>query len=428
MRLGLTAVVLVATFVTTCWAEPVGVYLALTAAIASLAVVDLKATRSALADGGVRCVLAAFVIFSFAFVLGAKKPDDGMAFVDFLALPAIVPAYGLLLGRASSRNVISVAFLATVGCGVAFGVGFRDVELLRLPRASGGTSPIFFSDMAVLLGYFALLGMLVWKSPWRWVFGIGNALAVGAAVYGGTRGAIVAEISTLSVIVAFILVWWDRRWIIKVTTAVGIVVIATVFSFNLFDLSRTASILVTANEVVETAIGAKGHEGQTEGTDATQQAISDASTNIRLKFWAAGLQAFLQSPIYGHSWWNRFEAAIPFMPADVEGAISHDKTAHLHNDLINFAAAGGLMGVIAYLLLMVAPAVSVWFSPRGEHWPIRLLAAVGLSVAYLAMGLTDAMFVFEIPKSMYILCSAVVMAFFRDAPPAASRREGSVKT
>lgn len=360
-RLALTAVLLVATFVTTCWAEPVGVYLALTAAIVSLVVVDLKAIRSALADRGVRCALASFAIFSFTFVLSAKKPDDGLAFVDFLALPVIVPAYALLLGQASSRNVISVALLATLGCTVALGVGFRDVELLRMSRAAGGTSPIFFSDMAVLLGYFALLGMLVWKSPWRWIFCIGNAFAVGAALYGGTRGAILAEIAMLAVVIVFIVVWWDRRWTTKVTTAFGIVVIASIFSFALFDLSRTSSIFVTANEVVETAAGAKGDEVLTEGTVAGQEITGDASTNIRLKFWAAGLQAFLQSPIYGHSWWNRFEAAISFMPADIESSISHDKTAHLHNDLINFAAGGGLMGVFAYLLLMAAPAVSVWF-------------------------------------------------------------------
>jgi O-antigen ligase len=342
----------------------VGIYLALTAAIVSLVVVHPKANRTALADRGVICVLAAFAIFSLAFVLGAKKPDDGMAFVDFLALPVIVPAYALLLGRTPSRNMISVALLATLGCTVALAVGFRDVELLRMSRAAGGTSPIFFSDMAVLLGYFALLGMLVWKSTWRWIFGIGNAFAVGAALYGGTRGAIVAEITMLVVVIVFILVWWDRRWTTRATTAAGIVAIASMFSFALFDLSRTASIFVTANEVVETATGAKGDEVLAKGTVAGQEITGDASTNIRLKFWTAGLQAFLQSPIYGHSWWNRFEAAIPFMPADIESAISHDKTAHLHNDLISFAAGGGLMGVFAYLLLMAAPAVSVWFSPR----------------------------------------------------------------
>jgi len=398
-KLGLTAVLLIATYVTTCWAEPVGVYVALAAAIASVLLFDRQAFQASLRDKGVWCVLSAFVILSLAFVLGARKPDDGMAFVDFLALPVVVPAYALLVVRASSSNVRLVSFLATIGSIVALAVGFYDVSVRGMGRAAGGTSPIFFSDMAIVLGYFALLGMLTWKSRWRWVLALGNACAVGAALYGGTRGAIVAEIALLVVFCAFTLGWWDRPWRVRLTTVLGVVAITAVFSLAFFDMSRTASIFVTAREAVA------------EGS------VGDASTNIRFKFWAAGLQSFLESPVYGHSWWNRFEAAIPYMPSDIEREISRDKTAHLHNDIINFASGAGMMGVSAYLMLLAAPLVSAWFSPRNQRWQFRVFAASGLSVAYFMMGLTDTMFVFEIPKSMFVLCSAVIMAFFLDAPP-----------
>ncbi len=401
IRLSLIMLLLLTTYVTTCWAEPVGVYLALVAAILSIFVFNRQAVQAALQDRGVWFVLGAFVVLCLAFVLGAKKPDDGMAFVDFLALPVMVPAFALLAGRAAPRNVLLVSALATIGSLIALVVGFYDVQVRQLSRAAGGTSPIFFSDMAVVLGYFALLGMLVWKSRWRWILAIGNACAVGAALYGGTRGAIVAEIVVLGVFCAYTLVWWDRPWRTRLTTALGVIAITVLFSVSLFDMSRTVSIFLTAGQAVS------------EGT------VGDVSTNIRLKFWAAGLQSFLESPIYGHSWWNRFEAAIPYMPPDIESQLSHDKTAHLHNDIINFASGAGLMGVFAYLLLLAAPIVSVWFSPRNERWRFRLFAAVGFSAAYFVMGLTDTMFVFEIPKSMFVLCSAVIMAFFLDAPPTA---------
>jgi O-antigen ligase len=399
----LLLIFLIATFVTTCWAEPVGVYLALSAAIVATLFVGQQRLSAALQDRGVWCFLGAFALLSLAFVIGAKKPDDGMAFVDFLALPVIIPAYALLAAWASSRSAVAIAVLATLGCVVALAVGYFEVEIRQMPRAAGGTSPIFFSDMAVLLGYFALLGMLVWRSRWRWLFAVGNSFAVGAALYGGTRGAILAEVAMLAVFCAYALIWWERPLRARLATVIGVLALATTFSFTLFDMSRTASIVVTAGEAV------------------TDGAVGDVSTNIRLKFWAAGIQSFMDSPIVGHSWWNRFEAAIPYMPADIETEIKHDKTAHLHNDIINFASGAGIMGVFAYLLLMAAPVVSVWFSVRDDGWRFRMLAATGLTVTYLVMGLTDTMFVFEIPKSMFVLCSAVIMAFFLKASPGQSR-------
>lgn len=399
IRLSLIVILLVATYVTTCWAEPVGVYLALVAAILSLFVVSRQAIQAALRDRGVLCFLGAFALLCLAFVLGARKPDDGMAFVDFLALPVIVPAFALLAGKTSPRNVLLVSALATLGSIIALGVGIYDVHVRQLARAAGGTSPIFFSDMAAILGYFAMLGVIVSQGPLRWLFALGHAFAVCAILYGGTRGAMLAEFAVLIAFSVYMLFSQARPSRTRMSLILGAIAITVFFSLSFFDMSRLNSIFVMAKDAVVGGV------------------VSDASANIRLKFWVAGLQSFLDSPIYGHSWWNRFEAAIPFMPPGLEHSISHDKTAHLHNDIINFASGAGLMGVLAYLLLLAGPIVSAWFSPRNDHWRFRLFAALGFSMAYFVMGLTDTMFVFEIPKSMFVLCSAVIMAFFLDAPP-----------
>ncbi|RYE76559.1 MAG: hypothetical protein EOP19_24255 [Hyphomicrobiales bacterium] len=122
--------------------------------------------------------------------------------------------------------------------------------------------------------------------------------------------------------------------------------------------------------------------------------------------------------MFGHGWWRRFAAAIPYMPQAGVDAMAHDNHAHLHNDTLNFASGAGALGILAYLALMAAPIVSAVRSPRTEHWTMRVCAALGLSLGYVAMGLTDTMFVFEIPKSMYCLSAAIIMAFLLDAPPA----------
>jgi O-antigen ligase len=95
---------------------------------------------------------------------------------------------------------------------------------------------------------------------------------------------------------------------------------------------------------------------------------------------------------------------------------ARDNHAHLHNDILNFGSAGGVIAILGYLILMASPIVGAWTSPRTANWRIRVTAAFGLVGAYLAMGAVDVMFVFEIPKSMFVLCTAVILGFFLDSP------------
>lgn len=93
IRLALLGILLVATLVTPTVGGAIGVYLGLAAALASLVVAfDREYLVQALQDWGVRTFLIAFIVLSSAFLLSAKTADDPMAFVDFFALPLIVPA------------------------------------------------------------------------------------------------------------------------------------------------------------------------------------------------------------------------------------------------------------------------------------------------------------------------------------------------
>lgn len=394
------------TFVTTCCVGPVGVYLALAAALASLCFAfDKPYLAAALRDWGVRCFLLSFFILWGAFLLSANNFDDTTGFVDFLAFPVIIPAFALLARYASSTRVELVAALSSLGALAALGMGLYEVKLLGLGRATGGTSPIFFSGMAVLLSFFCLLGLLTSKSRWRWLFLVGNAFGFGAAILGGTRGAMLGYGMFILCFVGYALICWRRSWGTKILTAAFAAAITAVFSMTLFDTSRVSSIATIATEA------------------ATKGAVTDQSTNERFIIYSAAIQSFLDSPIYGHGWWKRFSAAVPYMGELGLRTAANDNHAHLHNDILNFGSAGGVIGILAYLILMAAPVVSAWRSPRTANWGIRLTAALGLTGAYMAMGAVDVMFVFEIPKSMFVLCSAVIMAFFLDAPPATGPRE-----
>jgi O-antigen ligase len=277
--------------------------------------------------------------------------------------------------------------------------GLYEVKVLGLPRAEGGTSAVFFSGMAVLLGFFCLLGVLSSISKWRWLFLIGHVFALGAVIMGGTRGAMLGYGVTLLVFATFALFFWRRPLKTRLLTIALVVFSAGMFSVSTFDTSRVGTIATIVTEA------------------ATQRSVGDTSTNLRFAIYEGAIRSFLESPIYGHGWWRRFAAAIPYMPELGVEAMAHDNHAHLHNDILNFGSGAGIIGIVAYLILMAAPLVSAIRSPRTANWPIRVTAAVGLIACYMAMGLVDTMFVFEIPKSMYVLSAAVIMAFFLDAPP-----------
>lgn len=404
-RLALVALLLVTTFVTTCFAGPVGVYLALTAALASLFFAfDRTYLAAALRDWGVRGFLLSFFVLWASFLPSATDFDDVMGFVDFLAFPVMVPAFALLARHAGKRSIDIVAGLACLGALAALATGIYEVRILGALRAAGGTSPIFFSGMAILLSFFSLLGLLSSKSRWRWILLIGNAAGVGAAILGGTRGAMLGYLAFLLAFGVYTLLWWQRPMLIRLLTVAAVAVTSFAFSAALFDTTRITTLATIATEA------------------ATQGEVTDESTNQRFIIYNAAIRSIMDSPLYGHGWWHRFEAAVPYMGQLGLQTMAHDNHAHLHNDILNFGSAGGIIAILAYLILMASPLVSTFRSPRTPNWGLRITAASGLVMAYMIMGAVDVMFVFEIPKSMFVLCSAVLMAFFLDAPPTTPRK------
>lgn len=398
-RFVLLVIFLISTFVTTCFIGPVGVYVALFAGILSLIAFDAPMLAAALRDWGVRMFLGAFVVLFISFVGSMQEPNDLTAFFDFLAFPVIVFSFALLARHAGLNNVAIVSIFATIGCTVALANGWYEVFVMGKERAQGNTSAIFFSDMAVLLGFFSLWGLVTIKSNWRWLLLVGFPFGLGAAVLGGTRGSMIAAVGLLAGFVLYLVTDRTMSLRLRALTFIAIALVSVGFVFTFFDMSRMLSIAGTAVEV------------------ASGDQPTDVSANYRLMFYRAGLQAFIEAPIFGHGWFRRFAAAFPHMNEPGLQHWANDRTAHLHSDVITFASGTGLVGVIAYFMLMAAPLVGAIRSPRTAHWRIRVCAAVGLSLGYIAMGITDSMFVWELPKTMFCLSAMVIMAFWLDTPP-----------
>lgn len=400
LRLFLLFVLLVTALVTPTIGGAIGVYVGLVAILVSLIFMpDVKYLAYALGDWGVRAFLAAFLLLCASFMLSARNADDPMAFVDFLALPLVVPAYALVARHSSLVRVELISRLAMLGCLISLAAALVQVHIFGMARAQGDTVSIFFADISALLGFFCLVGFTVERTKWRWLYVLGHAAGLAACLAGGSRGALLGYAVLYGCFGVFTLMRGEGTLRKRVLVLAAIPILSLGLGQVLFSTERVFTVVSVLGEVASTG-----------------KADTDESATHRLAFWQGGLGAFQQSPIYGNGWWRRYDAAVPYMPDDGVDRTWSDDTSHLHNDLINFASAAGILGVAAYLLLIAGPAISAWRAPDSPSRSFRLLAAVGLSFGYFIFGMTDTMFVFEVPKSLFVLCAAVIMACMSELP------------
>jgi O-antigen ligase len=147
--------------------------------------------------------------------------------------------------------------------------------------------------------------------------------------------------------------------------------------------------------------------------------VGDETTRIRLILYKAGWKAFQDSPWIGHGWANLMSSIRPYLAAS---DLQHDSLPQLHNDMLDFAVVGGVVGIAVYLLLLATPVIAAWRSVRDSQYSQRLLGCVLLSIGYFFAGLTDLMFGFELHTALYVALSAVLLGYCRDAPIAPVRQ------
>lgn len=387
---------LIGLFVLPCVAGMLSPYLAMITALVALVVVSGRAAlAAALRDPAVAGFLLAFALLALAFGLSAQAPADLLALGDFAVLLIALPAF-MLLRRASGNNgAFLLALAALAGAVLACGFGYYQVGMLGLGRADGNFSAIYYSDIGVLLGFLAVAGLFAAGPKWRWVLAFGPFLGMQCIILGGTRGALIgAAFMALALLLATLKTLrahWKALLAVAALAALGLI-LPTV----LLDGSRMAA---TAGVIAEAAAGG--------GT-------GDASVNFRLEFYSGGWQAFLDSPLFGHGWWRRFTAAAIHMAPDAAAQANSAQVGHLHNDAINFLSAAGLLGLAAYLVIVVSPMVSALRSPADGQRAFRVAATMAMSAGILGFGLTDSVFVFELGKTVFCLGSIAIIAFCRD--------------
>jgi O-antigen ligase len=335
--------------------------------------------------------VAAFVLLTLAFALSAEQPSDVWIAVNFSWFLFFIPLQSEFERIAWPSAGVAFARLALLGTIVTLGLAIYERVATGTDRVGVLTSdPIRIANTAVILGFLSLSGMLAdrgWRRP---IYLLGPLLALAVALLAGTRGAVAA----ICVMIVLAPLLATRSWRVSALVATGLAVLAIVFLVTAAQLQipRLETIARTISELIAGA------------------PVSDMSVAIRLSLLAAAWNAFLQSPWVGHGWDDLMSAIAPFLPPnwDTQGS------PHLHNDIADFAVAGGLLGLLAYAMILVAPVVAAARSTRDSLHDVRLFAVLLLVASYAVLWVNSLMFGFEIHTSLYCIVCAAILGFLRD--------------
>jgi O-antigen ligase len=345
-----------------------------------------------------RVLLGAFVLFAIICTITADSPSDALRAFNF----TMFLAYGTVALFVGRQQVKSPAELVARLAGIGVVLGLIEVvgSALVAPgaRPQGlNLGPIVLSNALLALGFISLGGIFVRRDRLGWLYLFAPVLAIVATAMTGSRGPLLAM--PVVAIAAAIFVWHDRfRGSLRAT---------------LIGVAGLAVILVGGSAAV--LQGRAGSLLSIFGEVAQGSAVVDESTRERLVLYRAGWQSFQQSPWIGHGWGNIIPSVKPFIPDADQWMLSI--LPQLHNDVLNFAVASGVIGVVAYLFIVTAPIMGAVLGPRDSLRTFRLYGATVLTIIYVGGGLTDLMFGFEFHTYLFAMLTAILLHFCREPRP-----------
>jgi O-antigen ligase len=234
----------------------------------------------------------------------------------------------------------------------------------------------------------------------RWAAGAASALLLIAQALANSRG---AQLGMLALLLTLLVVGWRRERLAGLVALVGVPLVVLAWVTHIIPASVQEQLLA-----------------QVRLNDVLSGQVNDAnfSTVERLAHWIAGLRMFAAHPLLGvgaGSYDAAYAAyALPDWP---------ESLGHAHNYYINVAAETGVLGLLAFLAVVVASLVFGWrtahlastsggsrigFWPRLEQ---RQMLALGLLAALAALtihNLTDDLFVHAIEQQFALVLGCLL--------------------
>lgn len=340
-----------------------------------------------------RLFLGAFLVLGLCYTITAQAPEDVLLVFNFTMLLLFAPLSALFRRGAAPRNGGRVAQLALAGAALALAAAAVGRYGLGNARAE---SPVFgailLGNTAILLGYLSLAGIVAESGARRWIYLFGPLFGIATTFVSESRGPLLA-VPPLTLLAAFFIA---RKLRINLAWIAGsLVMLAGLLAagFVLFQ-GRFGPLLNVVNDI------------------ASGGSVGDYTTRIRLALYEAGYRAFLDAPVFGHGWARLMSSVLPYLSDEMRKVATG--LPQLHNDVVDFAVAAGVVGIGVYVVLIATPLIAAWRSPRDGQFDLRLFGCAVLSTAYAFDGLTDLMLGFEFHTALYVALVAILLGYCRD--------------
>lgn len=342
-------------------------------------------------------LLGVFLVFAALFLVTADNAADGLKTFNFTMLLAFGAVAAFFSRHAAGNAAERVTLLATLGVVGGFAAVLLSATVGHSIRPTAiNVGPIVLSNGLLALGFLGLGGALIRRDGWAWAYLLAPLLAIAATVMTESRGPLICL--PFALLAAAIFFWRLRFGTSRRAVLIAIAVLVVLGVAAAFALHGRAGSLV---DIVHSLAGGG--------------AVEDESTKERLILYAAGLKSFAQSPWIGHGWGNIMTSVGPFLPAGKAGMVH---LPQLHNDVLNFAVAGGVIGIACYFVILTAPLIGAIRSGRDALRPFRIYATTVIMIVYAGGGLTDLMFGFEFHTFLFAMLNAIVLGYCRQAPTA----------
>ncbi len=350
----------------------------------------------------VRWVLAAFAYYLLlALLCVLLRPETGWSYLDkpsrmFFGLAA---ALMLVVLARPPRAALWWGVIAGALAALPF-IAYQRI-VLDIYRPGGWLNAITFGDIALCLALVALAAAIDYRhSTRKAIFPALGALAgLGATIVSGTRGGWAALVLAAILFLTYARLLQSRR-----------VRLLLVGSFALF-----ASTFFIPAFGVQERVGQGVHDVRTwlDGGSAL------SNVGVRLELWTGARTIIAEHPLFGL---DPLTVRGELRKLVEQGAIQDVVLPfeHLHNDLLQAQATGGVFGLLAYLGILAAPfaffARAVGRNARrGMPQFAPALAGMLVVLSYFGFGMTEVIF-WSLKGSMfYVLMVALLMGFCLNA-------------
>lgn len=344
----------------------------------------------------VRWVVLAF-LFNFLLVLlqFLLRPEQPLNTLEkpLRMLCALSALAVVLLMRPPRQALWWGAIAGATGALVL--VGYQHI-VLGIDRPGGMINAITYGDIAVTLALLALVAAIDFRRVGRsvaWPL-LGGLAGILALVITGTRGGWVAVLLAALLCVRYGLVRHGR---VRMLLGVGVALVAVLY------LAPASSMQARVEEGIRDV--------------RSWYAGGDKFTNlgIRLELWKGAGMLIADHPVLGldHET-GRAELARHVKEGSLDPVVL--PAQHLHNDVLQALASGGVFGLLALIGILAAP--FAFFARqaglaivRGQPPGAPALAGMVVTAGYFGFGLTEMMFWSGKACIFYALMVFILMGF-----------------